>query len=743
MSRYKEQVIPINSYPMGMSKHKFVDDTHEKVILKFTKEAFMTMVDLYLNSINDYHVYELSKKGRYYANVEISFDTETTSVRIGEDINNTKPFAFVYIWQIAIGRYVFYGREIHEMIDAVAILSKLFNTDIDHRIIIWIHNIAYDFNFFRLYFKWAEMVLMDKHKPLYCCTDEGIEFRCTYLLSGKSLEAVANSSIEKIFEKKVGDLDYDVIRTSNTELTEEELGYCVNDVLTMNQYLYEIRTYNTLGLKIRSMGDIPYTKTGVVREYFRNLTIYSKYDKVKNEYREMIKTLKLTVDEYMMCSRCFQGGFTHGNFRYVDKVVNDVGSADISSSYPAVMVRKKFPMTQGVLFEFPTIEEVKELLKTGVAMMEIICEDIKPKDNCPDHYIMDYKAMNTKNLKLDNGRVVEGDMLSYFVTNLDLEIILDLYEIKRLRIAKMYYYKADYLPLPFVEGVLDLYAKKQVLNKDDIEYGLSKELLNSSYGMSAQDPIRPEYSYDMDTDAFTVQRADLEKSVEDYNTNKGRFLYYPWAVFITAYARYELFKMIKKMGKDHYLYADTDSNKIRLFEGAGDIIDKANEEIINEMKKVAAERGFSEERFCPKNRDGEHQWIGTWDKENWIGNSKVKDQQYKRFKTLGAKRYLVELQDGHIKPTIAGWNKKKAEEFFNKSKNPFDAFDIGLTIPAQESGKTTSYYSSYNGDDLIEAVVVGDDGIPCLQQQETWVHISPIEFSLSRSDDFWAYLNKI
>ena len=48
-------------------------------------------------------------------------------------------------------------------------------------------------------------------------------------------------------EKKVGDLDYDKIRNSKTELTEKELGYCEYDCLVLYHYIkYELQTYENV-----------------------------------------------------------------------------------------------------------------------------------------------------------------------------------------------------------------------------------------------------------------------------------------------------------------------------------------------------------------------------------------------------------------------------------------------------------------------------------------------------------------
>ena len=61
----------------------------------------------------------------------------------------------------------------------------------------------------------------------------------------------------------MGDLDYKLVRTYATELTENELAYCNNDVEIILYYINE---------QIEQYGDItkiPLTNTGYVRNYCR------------------------------------------------------------------------------------------------------------------------------------------------------------------------------------------------------------------------------------------------------------------------------------------------------------------------------------------------------------------------------------------------------------------------------------------------------------------------------------------
>ena len=84
--------------------------------------------------------------------------------------------------------------------------------------------------------------------------DYNIEIHCSYMMSNCALK-----QLPKIFmlpvEKKVGDLDYTLLRTPITNLTEKELGYCEYDCLVIYHYIKrELETY-------KRVDKIPITST--------------------------------------------------------------------------------------------------------------------------------------------------------------------------------------------------------------------------------------------------------------------------------------------------------------------------------------------------------------------------------------------------------------------------------------------------------------------------------------------------
>ena len=64
-----------------------------------------------------------------------------------------------------------------------------------------------------------------------------------------------------------------------------------------------------------------------------------------------------------MLKQGFMGGFTHSNVRYNAITLNNVDSYDFNSSYPAVMVSEKFPLSRPIKVEITSKEEFEDCIK--------------------------------------------------------------------------------------------------------------------------------------------------------------------------------------------------------------------------------------------------------------------------------------------------------------------------------------------------------------------------------------------
>lgn len=658
-----------------------------------------------------------NKRVEYY-NVPAGFDIEVSSFYQGEKKPENKR-GVMYIWQFGIFNLVTTGRTWKEFEVLISMLQKILSLGENRRLVVYVHNLPYEFQFIRKHFDWDEVFILTERKPVYATTG-GIEFRCSLKLAGgKALANVAKDLQKYKVEKAVGNLDYEQIRTPLTPLTEKELLYCENDIRVILCYIQE---------KIEQDGDItkiPLTNTGYVRNYCRK-ECYSRW----KPYRKVMESLTLEADEYSQLKRAFQGGFTHANAHYVGKVLDNVGSHDFTSSYPAVMVLEKFPMAKAEYISNGINEsELMELLITRCCLFDIEIWGLMPK-LFQEHPISRYKCPVCENAIVDNGRIVMAEHIITTITEQDFFVYTEFYTWDRIEIKNLRTYQKNYLPKNFVQSVLNLYEKKTVLKDvegEEINYMISKNMINAAYGMMVTDPIRDELMYS-DNTFYTIPK-NIAEGIDKYNTNIRRFLFYPWGVWVTAYARANLFSGIIEMGDD-YIYSDTDSIKSMNTERHEDYFNSYNAQILDKIELASQYHNLDKSLFAPYTKKGKQKIIGVWDDEG----------VYDKFKTLGAKRYLtmkgVQSTEPKYMITLAGSNKKKTMEYLVGTGDPFGKFTDGLSIPPENSGRLILSYI----DNETTGTVLDMFGVPYEYHELSSIHMEKSEYNLSMSEEFVRYL---
>lgn len=679
----------------------------------FTPETGILTVEDFLLKLSNADLPMVStSKGVWYYNVPAAFDIEVSSFyQYGEKK------ATMYIWQFGILNWVVTGRTWVQLTKLLMVIRKLLCIDDNRRLVVYVHNLAYEFQFMRKQFTWDKTFFLEPRKPVYCLTD-GIEFRCSLKLSGKSLANVGKDLHKYKVSKLVGDLDYSLIRTSRTPLTEKEKSYCENDIRVLLSYIME---------KIEQDGDItriPLTNTGYVRDYCRKrcFRYYSRYRKLMSE-------LTLDPDEYGQLKRGFGGGFTHANSHYVGENLEGLGSFDFTSSYPAAMLSEQYPMSKARKVEsIESDEELEFYLKNYCCLFDVTFTNLVPKIHS-DHPLSLSKCRDVADYVADNGRIVSSTKLTTTVTEQDFYTYSAFYEWDTLEIKEFRYYVKGYLPKPLAMSIIDLYERKTTLKDvpdEFVNYMLSKGMLNACYGMTVTDIVRDEISYDGEN--YHSEEPDLRTAIDKYNKGSKRFLFYPWGVWVTAYARANLFSGILACGDD-YVYSDTDSIKILNPESHMDYIESYNVSITTKLSKAANFYGINPKVFSPLNRKGKPKPLGVWDYEGKLD----------KFKTLGAKRYIYQ-QGGHWNLTVAGVNKTKARDYLVENfADPRDGLTDKLVVPKEYSGRLTLTYL----DDGCEGVVTDYLGNVGEFSELSCVHMEPSEYELTISDEFKQFLQLV
>lgn len=683
----------------------------------------------YLDSL-DIPIVKDGKTKCEYLNIESAFDIETTST-----IYNGEKSAFMYVWMFGIGygNDVFYGRTWDEFLNLCELLGAYFELHENKRLITYVHNLGYEFQFMRKFFNWEGVFSIDERKPIKALCDMGIEFRCSYILSGYSLASLAKNLTTHKVKKMEGDLDYELIHHHETELTEKEWGYCENDIVVVNAYINEqIAQYKTIT-------KIPLTNTGRVREYVRNqcYRIISEDGTPERtpeakrkycKYRKMIQDLTITVEEYERLKRAFMGGFTHSNPYHTNKVLENVGSVDLTSSYPTVMLSEKYPMSKGRPITIKSMDDLKAHMKKYCLLMDIRIEGLRNKLGY-ESYISSSKCSKLENAVENNGRVFSADLIESTIVDIDLQIIEAVYEWDVIYVSKVVGFAKNYLPKPIIESILNMYEDKTTLKGvegKEVEYLLSKGMLNSVYGMCVTDPVKDEHTYNTE---WGLENVDVMEAIHKYNESKGRFLFYPWGIWVTAYARRNLWSAILNVGND-YVYSDTDSIKALNFETHQPYISAYNKEITFKLFKMMDYHQLNPARLSPKTIKGEIKPLGVWEFEG----------MYSMFKTLGAKRYLVR-ENGHNKLTVAGLSKKNGMDYIESqcggdANKVFNMFNDSLYIPAGATGKMTHSYI----DDEQELLIVDHNGVPARVNSPSAIHLDKCDFTLSMSEKYSYFL---
>src|SRR5699024_11522071 len=145
--------------------------------------------------------------------------------------------------------------------------------------------------------------------------------------------------------------------------------------------------------------------------------------------------------------------------------------------------------------------------------------------------------------------------------------------------------------------------------------------------MSVTDIIKDNHVYNND-DFWKLEQVDVQEEIDKHNKSKNRFLYYAWGVWVTAYARYNLWTGILAIGED-YVYSDTDSIKLLNYDKHKTYFKRYDEILLKRQKQMCDTMDIPYYKL-------EHKTIEEIKKPLEIGEV---ERTYKRYKTLGSKRY--------------------------------------------------------------------------------------------------------
>lgn len=499
------------------------------------------------------------------------------------------------------------------------------DTKMNTRLAIYIHNLSFDGDYIFKNLSRPDKIISNSTHGIITATlidFPKIELRCSFKLSMMSLRKIG----EMLGFAKL-ESEYRFILPEDT-ITTDEWDYCERDCDVVARYLVEV-----IEPEFKQLRNFPLTKTGRVRKTFNRH--YSESED------KPLWDITPPEDCYQALNDAFAGGIVIGNPVYCGRVITDVDSYDIKSSYPFVMLTEKYPYTIARIYN-PN----SEMLKERFWIAKIRFNRISSKFTWGWLSASKFNDVDSLSAEWYNGKLLSAGMCVRTITNIDFEMIMKTYDVDSYEVIEFYRLSNyDWLPSPYIETIKEFASAKHELSRElrkideesplylekHIAYMLAKNDFNSIYGMSVQKLVQDEYEI---TDDFQYKEIH-----PDYvNENKHIKRNFLFGVFICAYARRNLLNAVLENCPNTLLYTDTDSIKYcseRSFKGT-------NKRMLKKYRKYPALRK-----------------LGIFEH----------DAHYDKFVYWGAKKYAYE-KHGKVYTTVAGLPKNKGNELYYYRTDP-------------------------------------------------------------------------
>ena len=665
-----------------------------------------------------------------YMNIGCGFDIETS--RIQDD------FSTMYVWQMSLDNITIIGREWYEFNDLLDLLHDYYNLSEKRKILCFVHNLSYEWAFIRKHLSFAldkkhdnnpTIFAMEERKIVYFETSQHIEFRDSLILTNRPLSKLSDA-YNLDTKKLVDTVDYKRIVSRESILDNVTIAYCINDVQILSEFFHKYVCQEFFKKRIK----LPLTSTGIVRDELKRHFKKQPSD-IRKRHKNMINRSYPSEDEYKFIFRwLFRGGYTHSNASITDYFITErIGSQDFKSSYPAVLLHENFPnrfCTKPSTF-FSKIKDDREYMKNHAFYGIFKIKGIRQKNTHSIESISKLINYDSKSLVVDNGRLVQCDIITVALTELDYIIYTDFYLWESIEcVSNLKVADKKELPYWIKDIILEYYYIKETMPKDSLEYKIAKAKLNAIYGMCVTNIFNNKFVYDTESTDFYVSELDFDY---EYKIKNEILLPY-WGIWCTAYARFNLlhygFKNFEKTDSDiQACYGDTDSIKYTNIIGNQYIFDNYNTRI-DRMNKTM--------------------YVGEYDRSIFKNIGKFDfDGKWYKSKFLGAKRYVYTTAEYNKKSgkyelytdvKIAGCVKGSLQEYCKKNNlDIYEEFDNNLLLSPEDSKKKTTRYT----DDAMCVTFTDYQGNVVTQEELSNVTIYEIPFTMSMDKNYLMLLLKL
>ena len=252
-----------------------------------------------------------------------------------------------------------------------------------------------------------------------------------------------------------------------------------------------------------------------------------------------------------------------------------------------------------------------------------------------------------------------------------------------------------------------------------LKTGIEFDLVNGWTSHNLQDIVT-------DNDGTPIRFID--KKLKDMKKSYSTLFFYAIGCYCTAISRYNLWRNVVALDKQ-VAYYDTDSIK-----GIGDasaVVDAYNKEVIERLKESSTHNNIPLEWYMPKDINGNVHPLGVFECETV--NDKGEMELYKSFKTLGAKKYIYETNDGVLHMTVSGVRKKAVTALKN-----IDDFADGFVFDYEHADKLLHTYI----DDQPPITYTDADVKRYTSVQKHSIVLQPTTYTLCITDDYETLINQ-
>lgn len=516
--------------------------------------------------------------------IEYVADFETTAVRIYDiktrmlrrDLSET----WVCAWAIIPVEaepdpsHILRGRDIGSFMDTVASiyknLPKTGRKRRRSRMSVFTHNLKFDGDFVMWW-------LLHGHGEITEEVRENVLYNFTAVWGGAEVTFRDSLKIFPLKAEKLGELygikkltgewDYTAFRypDERTPISPEEWAYVDHDVMIISRALAD---YRARGYVENTQASIAYNDR-LRKTYPRFRKTWAQYLKKKDygkyldTFPKEIRPLPADLHKHLSCG--YFGGLSYLNPAYACLNLYHVHSYDVHSMYPGHMAKSPLPVGYPLILDNPTQEEAWRLIRTYPCIM-VDWEGLTVELKSADHFPVLMFPTNTFTSVRMEGKVIKCRDELAVLTGLDCRMMESEYRILAGTITRVYFFdsrKGHYKA--FVDYWMGVKTEADRIRKDPAstpemlsnaksQRSIAKVLLNSSYGKDGTKLLRlPHKTYlDPETDLLEAT-AEVEVADIEY--------YLPSAIFICAWARYQLWKAVRICRKE-FIYCDTDSVKV-------------------------------------------------------------------------------------------------------------------------------------------------------------------------------------